>query len=288
MSSYIKPQNPLYNEAADVYIYPLTTVDQIVLSNGERLNESYFGKGIELNYSIIGGLEEPENPTENMIWVETDVNITNHIISKNEPKNPEEGMVWIYNNNASNVNFYKLKYGDMGVDEVYPISAKQYVGGAWVDKTAKSYQGGKWVDWYGGELYKNGKEYEHITGGWMTSSYDGSAGGTVTKNENNITLSANSNGFAITVTGKSINLNGKSKLKVLFDSMNTVPQASRAVAVSLHSGATPTSNNRIAQELTQSNKTELTLDTSTQSGSYWVAVRCQYGATATFSEVVLE
>jgi hypothetical protein len=31
--------------------------------------------------------------------------------------------------------------------QVYPLSAKQYVGGAWVDVEAKSYQGGEWVDW---------------------------------------------------------------------------------------------------------------------------------------------
>lgn len=179
MSSYIKPQSPLYNEAVDTYIYPLTTVDQIVLSNGERLNESYFGKGIELNYSIVGGLEEPENPTENMIWVETDVNITDHIISKNEPKNPEEGMVWIYNNNESNANFYKLKYGDIGVDEVYPISAKQYISGAWVDKIAKSYQNGEWVDWIV-YLFNNGDQCENITGGWEKVYDSGQYGGTLT------------------------------------------------------------------------------------------------------------
>jgi hypothetical protein len=31
---------------------------------------------------------------------------------------------------------------------VYPISAKQYVGGALVEKPARTYQGGEWVDWY--------------------------------------------------------------------------------------------------------------------------------------------
>ena len=81
-------------------------------------------------------------------------------------------MVWIYNNNASNVNFYKLKYGDMGIDEVYPISAKQYISGVWVDKTAKSWQGGKWVDWWNGELlYEIGNHHTDKTGGWSGSGW---------------------------------------------------------------------------------------------------------------------
>lgn len=171
MSSYIKPQNPLYNEAADVYIYPLTTVDQIVLSNGERLNESCFGKGIELNYSIIGGLEEPENPTENMIWVQTDEEITKHRFSKDEPKNPIEGMVWVFTGENSNVSFHTLNINEKEFDEIYPISAKQYVDDAWVDKTAKSYQNGQWADWWDGTLFDNGNEYKDITGGWTANGF---------------------------------------------------------------------------------------------------------------------
>ena len=30
------------------------------------------GASIEINYSVVGGVEEPAEPTENMIWVDTD------------------------------------------------------------------------------------------------------------------------------------------------------------------------------------------------------------------------
>lgn len=38
MSSYLKPQSPLYHKKEDTYFYPLTTVDQVVLEDGSRLN----------------------------------------------------------------------------------------------------------------------------------------------------------------------------------------------------------------------------------------------------------
>lgn len=42
--AFIKPQNPLKDVQTGNYIYPLTTVDQVVLENGERLN-TILGEG---------------------------------------------------------------------------------------------------------------------------------------------------------------------------------------------------------------------------------------------------
>lgn len=79
-------------------------------------------------------------------------------------KEPEVGTAWISTGVSSPVEFNALKNNDI---QVYPISAKQYVSGEWVDKTAKSYQGGKWVDWiiY---MYNKGNQYTDLTGGWTT------------------------------------------------------------------------------------------------------------------------
>lgn len=38
MSTYLKPQSPLYHKTEDAYFYPLTTVDQVILEDGSRLN----------------------------------------------------------------------------------------------------------------------------------------------------------------------------------------------------------------------------------------------------------
>lgn len=39
MSAYLKPQSPLYHKTEDAYFYPLTTSDQIIMSDGSRLNQ---------------------------------------------------------------------------------------------------------------------------------------------------------------------------------------------------------------------------------------------------------
>lgn len=46
---------------------------------GNKITGSY--EGVELNFEIVGGTTEPENPTENMIWVNTDVEITGWTLS---------------------------------------------------------------------------------------------------------------------------------------------------------------------------------------------------------------
>lgn len=43
------------------------------------------GGGTSLNFKIVGGTTEPSNPTENMIWVNTDTPITNWIFSADNP-----------------------------------------------------------------------------------------------------------------------------------------------------------------------------------------------------------
>lgn len=37
MAKYLKPQTPLQHQSGD-YIYPITTIDQVLMDNGERLN----------------------------------------------------------------------------------------------------------------------------------------------------------------------------------------------------------------------------------------------------------
>ena len=102
----------------------------------------------------------------------------------------EEGFVWIQTSTESTTPFNALKKNGI---EVYPISAKQYSGGAWIDKTVKMYIGGVWVDWWtwDGELYIRGDEYEDITGGWAIAdvppggwNYTNAA--TLTKNADNM------------------------------------------------------------------------------------------------------
>lgn len=105
--------------------------------------------------TIVGGTTRPTRPTNNTIWIDTDVVITDYILSATEPEDPVEHMAWITICDSGDI----VAAAPMGDDwvTVYPVSAKQYVNGEWVRKSTKSYQNGEWVDWTVAYLYNYGK-----------------------------------------------------------------------------------------------------------------------------------
>lgn len=78
-----------------------------------------------------------------------------------------EGTVWIQTGTTSTVEMNVLKKNSI---QVCPLTAKQYVGGAWALKDAETYQGGKWNDW-AYWIIGNGADGLGITGGF-TSNYE--------------------------------------------------------------------------------------------------------------------
>ena len=129
-----------------------------------------------LNFKVVGYETQAElladTPKENTIGIITTTPITSWVFSATEPEVSSEGTIWILTGTVSPIEFNALKKNSI---QVYPISAKQYVNGAWVEKTAKSRRGGAWVDWWNGELYDAGNQYDSFTGGWFanpnTSAY---------------------------------------------------------------------------------------------------------------------
>lgn len=100
-----------------------------------------------MNFSIVGGTEQPASPKENTIWVNTEITITSWCISPAAPSSPEAGTVWIMDDAGSKISLNALKKNSI---MIFPVSAKQYTGSAWVDKTAMIYQNGAWhdfIDW---------------------------------------------------------------------------------------------------------------------------------------------
>lgn len=93
-----------------------------------------------LNFKVVGGTSAPSNPKENTIWVNTSTAITSYVFSPNQPTG-SAGMVWIALGTSSTVSFNALKKNNI---TFFIITAKQFVSGAWVDKTAKCYQNGNW------------------------------------------------------------------------------------------------------------------------------------------------
>ena len=290
MSNYLKPQSPLYHKAEDTYFYPLTTADQIIVSNDERLNTlfkktiresitlqaanwsttkpytqtitlseyiddyrvdanvvygsdddsalnkaagclTYIEKnhneiifyclkdkpeidipieiigtcrntianiivegGIDLNFEVVGGTTEPTNPTENMIWVNTENEITGWYFSATQPDNMAEGEVWFATGDSSEAAFEALKKSGI---RVYPLECKQMISGELKGVAFTIYQNGAWVEWWHGELYDSGNEYTFITGGWQArglkvDSGNNAAAPTIVKGSNNVTISQSS------------------------------------------------------------------------------------------------
>lgn len=166
-----------------------------------------------LSFSVVGGTTRPSSPANNTVWVNTSTAISSWVFSVTTPSSPAEGMVWFLTGTASNVAFNALNKDNI---MVYPISTKQYVGGAWVNKIVASYKNGAWVSWWDGYLYKNGDEYKYITGGWSLS-------GSGTKNANSIKIGTDSWRFDINSTAYTnigVNLTGKTKVEAYFTSIN--------------------------------------------------------------------
>lgn len=131
-----------------------------------------------LNFEVVGN-PQPSNPKVNTIWLNTDEEITGWAFSATEP-DLVDGFVWIFTGTSSPVEFNALKKNGI---QVYPLSAKQCVGGAWVTVTAMSCQNSGWCEWLV-YLYNKGVEYVDENGnGWTFS-------GTYTKNEDNIRVGA--------------------------------------------------------------------------------------------------
>lgn len=173
-----------------------------------RTNTGGGGGGGGLNFQVIGGTTAPNNPKENTIWVNTSTTITDWVFSATQPTGAN-GMVWITVGVSSPTEFNALKKNNI---TVYPMSAKQYADGAWVDKTAKSYQNGAWVEWAPEPFYifKSGK-------GALVSLVKYSSGGiSITIGTNTIEHKiTGANQAAIMATQKAVDLKGFSTLNAL-------------------------------------------------------------------------
>lgn len=217
MAEYLV-QGESLSQIADAVRASTGSTDPLTLDEmAAVISQMSAGGGSEL--VIVGGTTRPANPNQNTIWIDTDAEITSYVLSATEPANPIEGMAWVIIGDSGNVKMASPVGGDWIT--VYPISAKQYISGIWVNKTAKSYQNGEWVDWFV-YLYNNGvTKHTFVAEGkkYTSSSYSIAVTPTITKNSNNIYLSidkgSNANGSAgIVYISEAIDLTNFSKLVV--------------------------------------------------------------------------
>lgn len=127
------------------------TAEALAFPSGMTSAISAISTGVELNFQVAGN-PEPTDPEENTIWINTDEPVTGWTFRADEPETPDPGMVWILTGVSGAMEFNALKENGL---QVCPLSAKQYIGGVWVDKAAKSRQNGVWVDWRM-DIFKDG------------------------------------------------------------------------------------------------------------------------------------
>lgn len=225
-----------------------------------------------LNFSVVGGLTQPANPKENTIWVETDVPITIWTFSAAEPTEPVDGMVWIIAGTSSTVEFNALKKNGI---QVYPISASQYVSGAWVDVIAKSYQNGEWVDWWDGVLYNAGDTYDSYTGGYSGVGNFNSA----TNSGGKLYLDVKSNASAALITEKAIALKGFKNLKITGNGSN---------AANCFFGIASDRSANFISTVAMGSQNTYTLDISSVNDSFYVGIMGRNGNKVSVDKIWLE
>lgn len=232
------------------------------------------GGGSDLNFRVLGGLEPPASPKANDVHVNTDVPISSWVFSATAPQG-EEGMVWLTVGSGSSVAFNALKKNGL---TVYPVSASQHVGGAWVNKAAQSWQDGAWVSWWvPGTLFADGIDDTAVTGGWDSFAYSAGSGFdgkkvSVEMASDGIFASFPSARYKSTFIGTNnkVDVSGYTKLSMSFSEARR-STASGAIKVCLYSDAGYT----VAAEtavLSTSGETilEPEIDVSNLSGSYYI------------------
>lgn len=234
------------------------------------------GGGTPLNFKVVGGTTEPASPKENTIWVNTSTAITSWIFSASEPENPTEGMAWFTTGASSPTAFNALKKNGI---QVYPLSVKQYVSGAWVDLEGKSYQNGEWVDWCT-YLFMGGNQYTQLTGGWKIDR-NGGINVTIGQTIDFEIIMASARDAAV-FTNNKVDL---TNFKTLEFVVNVTSVGNVHVGITTNnSGSVPTFTAK--KTITTTGQHIATVDLKSIYGEYYVGIHCD-AASAKFSQVRL-
>ena len=91
---------------------------------------------------VIGRTTRPAKPSENMVWIATEREVTSYVFSATEPDNPVEGMVKIGIADGSDIKVTAPLNGDY--IKMRMNHAKQYVNGTWQTVRVWMYKDGEW------------------------------------------------------------------------------------------------------------------------------------------------
>lgn len=226
------------------------------------------GSGGGLTFTAVGGTTRPEKATLNMVWVNTDHEITDYVLSSAAPETPVNGMVWTRIENTA-----KTKVSATVGEEwivLYVLYTKQYISGAWTDKTAYMYTGGDWIMLESAIIHINngGVVNTELTGGFYGQIYDAGLYCPYT------TLAA---GKSVTYTSKKkIDLTDVKTIKARVNSAGTVSGTFFRLGImnATYNGDSVTNDGHVALKWESgpfnSEERTVLLDVSTLTGEYYI------------------
>ena len=206
---------------------------------------------------------------ENTIGVITSTAISEWAFSPTEPEAPTPGFVWLVTGNDSFIKLNALKKNSF---YVYPLYAKQYINGAWVDVPTYTYQNGSLSKWWEGEIYDNGNQFEAVTGGLISLIGGGNGKGSITFGDSSISFATKSSYESGTVyTNNLMDLTRFSKMVVELNVTGVNTAISTTVSIGIASVNTNTRGSDVAIVKTNSKATgayTLECDISTVDSGY--------------------
>lgn len=144
--TYLKPQSPLQDKKSGNYFYPLTTVDQVIMEDGSRLNS-------KLNI----------NPSD---WNQNDPNASDYIKNRTHWTEPEyETVVPLQTTTGQHPiielgTFYDGDRFDFPEDAVFVIDGISYEVSNWFDDFGENYE----------KLYGDSRLSEWGEGAWINQN----------------------------------------------------------------------------------------------------------------------
>lgn len=246
------------------------------------------GGGTALNFKVVGYATKEEllaaTPAENTIGIITTTEISGWAMGDYPHPYWEmsEGFLYINVKSSSygsaDLDFAVLKRGNE--IRIAPISAKQYISGAWVDVTALSYQGGEWVEWKT-YLYNAGA---FASGQSLVNDGTGTSGISYTENEDSINIVAsNSNGYTYRYFEKPVDLTDKSVVKMTLHSNAAYTESGTlnyTIGASIWADSDTTgdwtSPNTKLKSLAANTDYEVSVDVSALSGEYYIWLKFSF------------
>ena len=227
--------------------------------------------GANLNFSVNAYHSAdafPSVTSENAIGVITNVDIATYVFCQEEPAQAQNGVVWFKTGVSSAVEFDAISENTI---MVYPLSAKQYIDGAWVHLPAKIYKSGEWVDWWTGVLFDNGDQCVEHTGGWSNSTNTTSLSQGVYSSLNYSTPVS---------TNNKIDLTAWNTLNITLSSVTTQMQ------FGISNVANVTSGSQFILSSVQNKYGTYSIDLSSVSGEYYIALIAGTSTGGTYCEFV--